>query len=301
METGCMRPAKTGIGSPFNAAPKLAGTRPARVIAVTSGKGGVGKTTVSINLAMAMASLGREVMLLDADLGLANVDVMLGLKPARNLAHVIDGVCGLGEIILAGPGGIKILPGSSGIQRMADLSAAEHAGLVYAFSELADLADVLIIDTSAGISDSVIRFCTASQEVIVVVCNEPASITDAYAMIKVLHQEHTLCGFRVLVNMAEKAGEGPLLFRKLVEVTQRFLNVSLDLVATIPFDPQLRKLAQRQRALVDACPGSAAAVAFEKLALRTEKWPVPKGASGKLEFFVERLIQPGPSNQRVKV
>jgi flagellar biosynthesis protein FlhG len=235
-----MQPDEVDFKSTAKREPRMAATRPVRVIAITSGKGGAGKTTVSINLAMATASLGKEVTLLDADLGLANIDVMLGLKPVLNLSHVIDGVCRLEEIILKGPGSIKIIPASSGVRRMADLSAAEHAGLVYAFSALADLTDTLIVDTAAGIFDNVIRFCAAAQEVIVVVCNEPASITDAYAMIKVLHQDHGLSQFRVLVNMAHSPQEGQMLFHKLVAVTERFLNVSLDLIATVPYDPNLR-------------------------------------------------------------
>jgi flagellar biosynthesis protein FlhG len=277
------------------------GVKPIQVLAVTSGKGGVGKTTISINLAIAMAKLGRRVMLLDADLGLANVDVMLGLRPAVNLSHVIDGVCDIDEIVLTGPAGIKIIPASSGIRRMADLTVAQHAGLVYAFSSLAGLCDILLIDTSAGISESVIRFCIAAQDVIIVVCNEPASVTDAYAMIKVLHQDYGLVRFRVLVNQTESAEEGRVLFENLVNVTQRFLNVSLDHMGTVPYDPNFRKCVQRQRALLEMAPRCPAAQAFDYLAVRADKWPVPSMANGKLEFFVERMITTEPMGRRVRV
>ena len=161
-----------------------------RVMAVTSGKGGVGKTNVSVNLAAAMINNGKDVMLLDADLGLANIDVLLGLNPTYNLAHVLNGSRSLEEVIVKGPGGLKIIPAASGIKNMANLSPAEHAGLIKAFSELSDRLDVLVVDTAAGISDSVISFTRACQEVIVVVCDEPASITDAYALIKVLSRDY---------------------------------------------------------------------------------------------------------------
>jgi flagellar biosynthesis protein FlhG len=281
---------------------QVAASQPVKAIAVTSGKGGVGKTTVSINLAFSMAAMGHEVMLMDADLGLANVDVMLGLRPLRNLSHVLDGHCKLEEILLAGPGGITVVPASSGIQRLTELNEAQQRGLIDAFSELSSLTNVLIIDTSAGISDSVMRFCTAAQEVMVVVCNEPASITDAYALIKVLNQEHGISNFRVLANMVHRMQEGQMAFQKLAAVTHKFLNVSLDHIATIPYDPNIRVVAQQRRTVVEVYPESPAAWAFKKLADRTDKWPVRNNASGRIEFFVERMIQAGLSiNQGTRV
>lgn len=265
---------------------------PVRVIAVASGKGGVGKTNVSVNLAVAMAKAGKQVLLLDADMGLANVDVLLGLQPAYNLSHIISGQRTLEEVIVSGPAGVRIVPGSSGIKRMASLSPAEHAGLVHAFSELSHTLDVLLVDTSAGISDGVISFTRASQEVIVVVCDEPASITDAYALIKLLSREHGLKRFRILANMTHSPNEGGELFRKITRVTDRFLEVSLEYMGAVPHDEYLRKAVQQQRAVVDGYPSSKAAAAFRKLAQDTEKWPFAVRASGQLEFFVERLIQP---------
>jgi flagellar biosynthesis protein FlhG len=280
-----------------SAAVGSSGSRPVSVLAITSGKGGVGKTTVAVNLAMAIAARGREVMLLDADLSLANVDLLLGLRPKRNLSHVIDGECSLEDVVLSGPGEIKIVPGSSGIKRMAELDVTERAGLVYAFSALADLAEVLIIDTAAGISDSTLNFCAASHEVVVVVCNEPASIADAYAIIKVLNQGHALSRFRILVNMARSTEEGSRLFQKLLDVTQRFLNVSLDLIGTIPYDEKVHEAIKRQQAVFQAFPNSGASAAFRRLAEGTNQWPARRDASGKLEFFVERMIHAGSGNE----
>lgn len=271
--------------------PAPSAVAPVRVIAVTSGKGGVGKTTVAINLAMAFAERGREVMLMDADLGLANIDVMLALKPVHNLAHVIDGACSIEDAVVTGPRGVRILPGASGIRRMAELSEREQAGLIYAFSSLTPVPQVLIVDTAAGIGGPAAKFCAAAQEVIVVLCNEPASLADAYAMIKLLNQESGRTRFRILVNMARTAAEGQVLFRRLVAATSRFLEVSLDFVGSIPYDGQVLRSIQSRRALVEAYPASWTATAFKVLAERAEKWPVPKSASGHLEFFVENVIK----------
>ncbi len=270
---------------------RIARAKPVRAIAVSSGKGGVGKTNVSANLAIALANTGKQVMLLDADLGLANVDVLLGLSPGPNLSHVIEGKCSLEEVILSGPGNVKIIPAASGVKRMAHLSPSEHAGLINAFSELGLDLDVLIVDTAAGIHDSVLRFSQAAQEVIVVVCDEPASVTDAYALVKVLNQEHGIHRFHILTNMARSFQEGRDLYRTLARVSDRFLDVTLGFLGVIPFDEYVRKAVQRQSAVVTAYPRSRAALAFRKLAQNTDKWPVPDRARGHLEFFVERLIQ----------
>lgn len=270
----------------------MSSRHPVQVIAVTGGKGGVGKTSVSINLAVSLAQMGRRVALLDADLGLANIDVALGLSAKRNLEAVLAGECSLADILLTGPAGIRIIPASSGTQHMAQLGAMEHAGLIHAFSEISEQIDVLIIDTAAGISDSVVSFVCAAQEVLVVVCDEPSSITDAYALIKLLNRDYGLNRFRVLANMTRTTQEGQNLFNKLTQVTERFLDATLQYVGAIPFDEAMRKAIQRQRAIVDMTPRSKAALAFQALAEKVDKWPLPSTPRGHLEFFVERLVQP---------
>ncbi len=227
---------------------------PVQVIAVTGGKGGVGKTNVSVNLALALADLGRRVMLLDADLGLANVDVLLGLTPKRTLADVIEGRCELRDVLLLGPGGVRIVPAASGTQSMVHLSPMQHAGLIQAFSDISDNLDVLVVDTAAGIGDSVVSFVRAAQEVLLVVCDEPTSITDAYALIKLLNRDHGMTCFRVLANMAHSPQEGRNLFAKLTKVTDRFLDVALQYVGVIPYDESVRKAVQKQRAVYEAFP-----------------------------------------------
>ena len=270
---------------------RMAQPNPVRVIAVTSGKGGVGKTNISVNLAVAMADAGKQVMLLDADLSLANIDVLLGLHPDKNLSHVIDGERTLEEVIISGPSGIMVVPASSGVKRLAELSTLENAGLIRAFSELNHDVDTLIIDTAAGINESVTSFSRAAQEVVVVVCDEPASITDAYALIKVLNVDYGIQRFRVLANQAHSAQEGRELFNKILRVTDRYLDVTLEFMGAVPHDDYLKKAVRKQRAVVQAYPRSRSSMAFKNLAQKTDKWPVPSAAGGHLEFFVERLIQ----------
>jgi len=270
---------------------RMVNPKPVKVIAVTSGKGGVGKTNLSVNLSVQLASLGREVMLLDADLGLANVDVLLGLSPKYNLAHVIEGRATLEEVLVEGPGGVRIVPAASGIQRMAELTSAEHAGLIRSFSELNHDLDYLVIDTAAGISDGVVSFVRAAREVLVVVCDEPSSITDAYALIKVFNCDHGVSRFHMVANRVRNPTEGHALFTKLSRVCTKFLDLTLDYAGAIPEDEYLRRAVQRQRPVVLAYPSSPAARAVGELAKRVERWPLPDSADGRLEFFVERLIQ----------
>lgn len=272
---------------------------PVRVVAVTGGKGGVGKTNVSVNLAVAMADLGKRVMLLDADLGLANIDVVLGLHPERDLSHVVRGECSLEDVLLTGPSGILVAPAASGIQQMAELSKAEHAGLIRAFSDVGSDLDVMIVDTAAGISDIVVSFSRAAQEVVVVVCDEPASITDAYALIKLLNREYGVDRFHILANMVQTAQEGRALYHKICRVTDRYLDAMLSFMGSVPYDENLRKAVRTQKPVVQAFPRSRSAQTFKNLAKKADNWPVPEGVSGHLQFFVERLIQYSSQSGRI--
>ncbi|MBU3003266.1 MinD/ParA family ATP-binding protein [Paraglaciecola arctica] len=261
-----------------------------KVIAVTGGKGGVGKTNVTLNTAISLAQQGKRVMVLDADLGLANVDVLLGLRVEKNLSHVLSGECTLDEVLVEGPYGIKIAPATSGSQSMTELTATEHAGLIRAFSELQSQIDVLIVDTAAGISDMVLSFSKASQDIMMVVCDEPTSLTDAYALIKILNKEHGIFRFKIVANMVRSMREGDELFSKLTKVTNRFLDVALELVAVIPFDENVRKSVRKQKAVVEAFPTSPAAMAIRRLAKKAMEWPIPNQPGGHLEFFLEQLV-----------
>lgn len=261
-----------------------------KVIAVASGKGGVGKTNIAVNLAVALAQKGAKPLLLDADLGLGNVDILLGLSPRYNLSHVISGEKTMEQVLVDGPQGIRVLPAASGIAHMAVLGSQAQAGLIQAVSHLDIDVDYLLIDLAAGIAGDVLTFSRAAQEVIVVVSNEPASITDAYALIKVLSRDHGVRRFRVLPNMVRDQHEGQSLFQRVATVADRYLDVSLEMVGTIPLDPALRSAVRAQRAVVELYPDSPAARALRALATMVRAWPLPAGSAGHIEFFMERLL-----------
>lgn len=272
---------------------RIVSSKKVQIIAVSSGKGGVGKTNVSVNLAISMAKMGKEVILLDADLGLANVDVLLGLNTKYDLSHVIKGEKTLEEVMVDGPANIKVIPASTGKSSMADLSTAQRVGLINAFSDLACTVDVMIVDTGAGISESVINFCGASQEVIVVVHDEPASITDAYAFIKVMSKNHNVSRFHVLANMTHGSREGRNLYVKLSKATNRFLDVVLNFIGAVPFDTKLRKSIQHQRAVVEAFPRSPSSLAFKRITKQIDTWPANFKTNGQVQFFAEKMITAG--------
>jgi len=263
------------------------------VIAVTSGKGGVGKTNVSVNLAVSLAAQGRSVVLFDADLGLANVDIALGLKPKYDIRHVISGERTLEEILMDGPNGIRVVPASSGVSSMTSLTSQQQAGLIRAFNELTFPVDVLIVDTGAGIDLSVLTFTSACQEIIVVICDEPTSITDAYALIKVLNRECGVKRFQLLANMVENDRQGRQLYDKVSRVADRFLDVHLGYLGAIPWDEYLRKAVQQQSAVVQTYPRSPSAQALVKLAKAIDNPSSSPQSPGGLGFFVERLIHYG--------
>jgi len=261
------------------------------VIAVTSGKGGVGKTNISVNLAVSLASYGRSVVLFDADLGLANVDITLGLKAKYDIRHVISGERSLEEILLEGPRGIHIVPAASGISSVTRLSLQEQAGLIRAFGDLTFPVDTLIVDTGGGIDPSVLTFASACQEIIVVVCDEPTSITDAYALIKVLNKECGVKRFQVLANMVDGVAQGRHVYSKVSRVTDRFLDIHLAYLGSIPRDEYLRKAVQQQVPVVQIYPRSHSAQALTNLAKIIDRTFKPEPNNGGLGFFIERLIQ----------
>ena len=267
----------------------LARTKPVKVIAVTAGKGGVGKSNVSVNLAVALAQLNKNVMLLDADLGLANVDIMLGLHTKYNLSHVIQGTCSLSDIILHGPNGIQVIPAASGTEFMTQLSQTEHAGIIDAFNELTDDLDYMIIDTAAGISDTVLSFARSSQELIVVVCDEPTSLTDAYALIKVMSKRYEWTHFHILANMVRSLKDGRDLFNKLFKVAEQFLDVQLDYLGAIPFDENVHKAVKKQKPVLLAYPDSPASDSLRELADGVNNWSFKPLLGGNTSFFLERL------------
>lgn len=269
---------------------QLSNSSALKVIAVTSGKGGVGKTNVSVNIAVSLAQQGCSVLLFDADLGLANVDVALGLKPKFDISHVISGERTLEEVLMEGPAGIRIIPASSGITSLTSLSSQQQAGLIRAFAELTIPVDVMIVDTAAGIDRTVLSFVSACQDIIVVICDEPTSITDAYALIKVLSKECGVKRFQLLANMIDNDEQGRQLFDKICRVADRFLDIHLGYIGGIPRDDYLRKAVQRQSAVIELFPQSSSAQALAKVAKRIGAEAGSNQVNSGLGFFVERLI-----------
>ena len=268
-----------------------------RVYAICSGKGGVGKTNVAVNLALALAKQGQRTMLLDADVSLANVDVLLGLQPKFNLGDVLNGDADLESTLLEGPFGVSIVPATSGDFDMTELDAAEQAALVNAFQGLPATPDVLVVDTAAGITPGVARFVGAAQHAFVVVCDEPASLTDAYALIKVFSQHYGIHRFNIVTNQSRERRGGARLFEKLARVAGAYLDVVLRHAGDIPDDRQLRKAVREQRGVVDAYPSSPAAAAFQGLAQSVSRLPAPAGANGGIEFFLEQLVLTGHARE----
>lgn len=262
-----------------------------RVICVTSGKGGVGKTNVVTNLAYSLCETGKRVLVLDADLNLANVDVLLGLTPKFNLHHVFIGKKGLPDILVEGPGGILILPASSGIIELSNLTESQKLYLLGEMEELGSKIDILLIDTAAGINSNVIYFTLAAQERIILLSPEPTSLTDAYAMIKVLSSHHDVKKFRVLINLARSEKEALSVFRQLSLVADRFLNtLSLDFLGFIPYDSKLPLAVRRQRLVTDLYPDSASSKKFRKLSEQIVLEEPDFKADGNIKFFWQRLF-----------
>ncbi len=245
---------------------------------------------MAVNLSVGLAQLGQDVLLFDADLGLANVDVALGLKPKVDIQHVIAGERTLDEVLLKGPEGVRIIPASSGVARMASLSATEQAGLVHAFSELRQPVNTLIVDTGAGIDNTVLTFTAACQEVVVVICDEPTSLTDGYALIKVLNQQCDVKRFQILTNMVDNELQGRQLFEKLCKVADRFLDVHLGYLGSVPRDDYLRRAVRAQRAVLAEYPRSESSRALAAIAKRLAALPAAPSQGG-LGFFMERMIE----------
>jgi flagellar biosynthesis protein FlhG len=261
-----------------------------QVIAFTSGKGGVGKTNASLNIAVSLQKNGGKVLLLDADLGLANIDVMVGLYSEFNLSHVLLGQKSIQEILIEGPAGIHIVPSASGVQKMAQLTEVEIGRLIQAFSELADDYDYLLIDTAAGIAEGVLSFLQAAHHVVVVAVDEPSSVTDAYAMIKVMTQQYQIEHIWLLANMVNDAHHGKALFNKINQVTEKFLSESIHYLDAVPADKRVKESNQNQTPVSISSPSSLSATAYLRAAKQIAKWEKPTQARGNMEFFVERYL-----------
>ena len=265
--------------------------RNTEVIGIASGKGGVGKTTLSTNLAVALTMMNKKVMLLDGDLGLANAQIALGCKTQYNLSHVIAGEKTLKEIIVTSRQGVLLVPGASGVHEMAAISPAITAGIVQAFSELDDDIDYLILDAAAGIAPSVLAFMEACQRRFIVVKDEPSSIADAYGIIKVMTRDLELDEIYLIPNMVESQAAGAQLYRRVNEVCDRFLGKTLQYLTSIESDEMILAALKKYQSVMEFAPGSAGARDYRRLADAITHLPNISHASGGLQFFMERLVR----------
>jgi flagellar biosynthesis protein FlhG len=257
-----------------------------KTIAVASGKGGVGKTNVVANLAISMSKLGKQVMIVDADLGLSNIDALLHLSPNHNIQHLLNGGMKLKDIVVEGPHGIQIIPASSGVQELIALDDYQRLKLLEEFDAYDDDIDVLLIDTAAGISEDVAFFCNAAQEIIIVTSPEPTAITNTYALIKVLYTRYQERDFHLLVNSAKDADEAFEVFRRISLAAEKFLSISLDYLGYLPFDESVHSAVRAQKAFVDMFPRKAISKRIREIAKRF--LDRPERVKGSLQFFMER-------------
>jgi flagellar biosynthesis protein FlhG len=262
--------------------------RSVKTIAVASGKGGVGKTNVVASLAIALTALGKKVMILDADLGLSNIDVLLHLAPKYNIQHVLRGEMSLRDVVIEGPHGIKILPAGSGEQELTALDEFQRLKIMEEFDTFENDIDILLIDTAAGISTNVAFFCIAAQEIVIVTSPEPTALTDAYALIKVLFTRYQEKDFRVLVNSARSSDEAVEVFRRLSFAAEKFLNVSLDYLGYLPWDESVPNAVREQKAFIDRFPQSAVSRHLREIAFQVNEHEVK--VKGNLQFFIGNLL-----------
>jgi flagellar biosynthesis protein FlhG len=261
-----------------------------RVIAVTAGKGGVGKSSISIGLACATAAMKQRVLLVDADLSLANIDVLMGLKTERTLEDVFKGNCELKDIILQGPCGVDILPGASGVSQLSRLSYLDHTGLINACNQLPGDYDFIFIDTPSGISENAAAFLRAAQEVIVVVCNEATSIMDAFALMKIASQAYHIHHFHFLANQVSGPSEGRELYLRLRDLAHDVLDSTLTYLGAVPFDECLREAIKQQRP-IEIFDGTAkSAWAFRKVSHALLERSTPADLGYTSPFFLEKLL-----------
>lgn len=269
---------------------KVLTKKPVQVIAIGSGKGGVGKSFFSINLAIALAQKNKNVLLFDGDLMLPSIDIMLGLKVKKNIFHALKGVVSLDETISKGPGGIDIICGSNDHEYQACLGAKEYAGLMNAFDVLTDDWDYFIVDTSPGLGDDTLFFLSAAQQAILLINEQPTSIAGTYSVIKLMQKKFLWNHFNILVNAISHKDRGKYSFNKLSKLTDRFLDVQLNYLGAVPYDEKVNAALKSQSALVYDTPNTPASRAIQAVASKISNWPLNCSPSSKSAFFIEKVF-----------
>ncbi len=264
-----------------------------RVFSITSGKGGVGKTAVVANTAVLLSRMGKRVLILDADLGLANIDVVFGLAPSYNLNHFFSGGMDLESVMIEGPEGMKILPAGSGVQRFTRLDSQQKMRLLDALDSMHNDFDIVLIDTEAGISENVTYFNTAAQEILVVTTPEPTAITDAYALMKLLSTQYHEKHFNLIVNFIKNEDEALDVYRKLTMVSNRYLDISINFLGSIPSDKLMIESIRQQKVITELHPTSKTSLAFENLARTIAQETKHIEPKGSVQFFWKKLLDFG--------
>lgn len=262
-----------------------------KLLSITGGKGGIGKTTISINLSLALSKLKKKVLLFDADLGLANVDIMLDLHPIKTLKDYINATASIDEICVPGPEGIQVIPGSSGVEDMANLNQEQVMNIINGFSALSGSIDIMLTDLASGISMQNVHLTLASQEIILVICDEPAAIMDSYAILKLFSQKYGRTKFGIIVNKAKDLKNSYSTFIRFQDVCEQFMNVSLHYLGFVPADDYVLLASREHKPVTQAYPFSPASRAYDELAKSVLSWLDDAAINGGIQYFYENQIE----------
>ncbi|MCK5541255.1 MAG: MinD/ParA family protein [Desulfobacterales bacterium] len=268
-----------------------------KVVAVTSGKGGVGKTNIVGNMAVALQNSGKRVVIVDADVGLANIDIIFNIHAKHDISHVVSGEKKLSEIMIKTEHGIKIVPGGSGFSHLTQLAEGEKLNLLSEFETLQNEADIIFVDTGAGISSNVLYFNAAADECVVIATREPTSITDAYALMKVLFNDYKVKYFKLVVNMVKSENEAKIVYSSLSGALDKFLkNVVLEYVGYVTTDNEMQKAVLKRKLVIDLDKNAVVSKNIEKIAFKIHDSEIRSSSNGSIKFFMNKVLETVTNN-----